>query len=115
MAKRKRYLSPYDSVHAWMQATKSELAFGGETVNDWRVWRRKFRARVVKNLGPMLEKVPLRAEVIRRDDMGDYVREKIVCDTERFASVPAFVLTPKGLKRGEKRPGILAAHGHGIG
>ena len=115
MSKRKRYLSPYDSVHAWMRATKSELAFDGKTVNDWRGWRRKFRSRLVKNLGPMPENVPLRAEVIRRDDMGDYVREKIVYDTERFCSVPAFVLTPKGLKRGEKRPGILAAHGHGIG
>ena len=53
--------------------------------------------------------------MLRRDDMGDYVREKVAFDTEQFASVPAFVLVPKGLKRGEKRPGILAAHGHGIG
>ena len=115
MAKKKRYLSPYDSVHAWMKATKSELAFSGKAVKDWQAWRRKFRARLVKNLGPMPDKVLLRAEVIRREDMGDYVREKVVFDTERFASVPAYILTPKGLKRGEKRPGILAAHGHGIG
>ncbi len=115
MDRRKRFFSPYESVFAWMRATKPELAFDGQTVDDWRLWRRKFRARLIKNLGPMPERVPLRAEVIRRDDMGDYVREKVAFDTERFASVPAFVLVPKGLRRGEKRPGILAAHGHGIG
>jgi dienelactone hydrolase len=115
MAKRTRYLSPYDSIHGWMQATKPTLAFDGKTEADWRVWRRQFRAQLVKLLGEMPKKVPLRAEVIAREDMGDYVREKVIYDTEAFASVPAYVLIPKGLKKGEKRPGILAAHGHGIG
>ena len=59
--------------------------------------------------------MPLHAEVLRREDMGDYVREKVIYDTEAFASVPAYVLVPKDLQKGEKRPGILAAHGHGIG
>ena len=115
MAKRKRYLSPYETVQAWMRANRGALVFDGKTVDDWRAWRRQFRAQLVKRLGPMPEQVSLRSEVLEREDMGTYVREKVVYDTERFASVPAYVLVPKGLKRGEKRPGVLAAHGHGIG
>lgn len=115
MAKTKRYLSPYDTVQGWMQKTKPELAFDGETVDEWRAWRRKFRSKLLRFLGDMPQDVPLHAEVISREDMGDYIREKVIYNTEAFASVPAFVLVPKDLKRGEKRPGILAAHGHGIG
>ena len=115
MANRKRFLSSYDSVHAWIAAEKPALSFSGRTAEDWRAWRRQFRARLVKLLGPMPEKVPLRAEVLKREDLGDHIREKVVYDSERYASVPAWVLTPKGLKKGERRPGILAAHGHGMG
>jgi dienelactone hydrolase len=98
-----------------MQATKPKLAFKGKTEDEWRIWRRQFRAQLVRLLGEMPAKVPLNAEVTDRQDMGGYVCEKVIYDTEAFASVPAYVLVPKGLKRGEKRPGILAAHGHGIG
>ena len=81
MGKRKRYLSPHDTVTAWMNATRSELAFDGKTVDDWRTWRRKFRARLVKNLGPMPKKVPLRAEVIRKED-------KVIMFGKRLCMIP---------------------------
>ena len=115
MGKRKRYFSPYASAQGWTQGERPELSFGGRSVQDWRTWRRRFRARLVKLLGPMPEPVPFGTEVLGREDMGEYVREKVIYNTEKYASVPAYVLVPKGLKRGERRPGILAAHGHGIG
>jgi dienelactone hydrolase len=115
MAGRKRYLSPFDTVQGWIKGEKPRLKFSGKTVEDWRTWRKQFRASILKQLGSMPEQVPLRAETVRTDDMGEYVREKIIFDTEKYASVPAFVLVPKFLKRGEQRPAVLAAHGHGIG
>ncbi len=115
MGKRKRHYSPHETVVKWIESNRGELAFSGKTVDDWRAWRKKFRARLVRNLGKMPEKVPLRAETLSREDMGTFFREKVVYDTEAFASVPAYVLIPKDLRRGEKCPGVLAAHGHGIG
>jgi len=38
-----------------------------------------------------------------------------VYDTEEFATVPAWLLVPKGIRPGERRPAILCAHGHGRG
>ena len=112
--KRGRIYSTMDSVLARARATKPSLPFPAKK-EDWAEWRRKFRRAVVKELGRKPETVPLNAEVLERTDRGDYIREKVVYDTEPFASVPAWVLVPKGIKKGERRPALLCAHGHGGG
>jgi dienelactone hydrolase len=43
------------------------------------------------------------------------VRETIAFNPDPFSTVVAYVLIPNGLKRGEKRPALLCAHGHGNG
>ena len=112
---KKRYLSPYDSVHAWIENEASELTFSGSTRAEWAAWRTAFDARLRQLMGRCPQPVPLDPEVLERVDCGDYIREKVVFDTEKYVSVPAYVLIPKDLKPGERRPGILAAHGHGRG
>jgi len=115
MSTRRRYLSPYDSVQGWIANETSELTFGGTTKADWKAWRAAFDARLRALLGPVPDRVDPHPEVLETADCGDYVREKVVFDTEKYASVVAYVLVPKGLQAGERRPGILAAHGHGRG
>jgi len=110
-----RFYSPYDTVHAWIEKQKPELSFSGSSQDEWRVWRRAFRARLVRLLGAMPKGGLTRPETLSREEVGGVVREKVVFDTEATASVPAWVLSPMGLAKGERRPAILAAHGHGIG
>jgi dienelactone hydrolase len=57
----------------------------------------------------------LRARLLQRVREKGYVREKWVFDSSRGVSVPAFLLIPDTLKPGERRPALLAAHGHGGG
>jgi len=115
MSERPRYLSPYDGVHGWIANESSELTFDGTTRADWEAWRQAFDARLRALLGPNPEPVEPNAEVVEATDCGEYVREKVIFDTEQYASVVAYVLVPKGLQPGERRAGILAAHGHGRG
>ena len=110
-----RYLSPYDSALAWIESERSELTFTGTTHDDWARWREAFDARLRALLGRFPAPVPLEAEVVETVDCGDYVREKVYFASERYATVAAYALIPKGLQPGERRPGILAAHGHGRG
>lgn len=110
-----RYLSPYDQIHAWLASHQPALTCRATTPQEFRAWQRAFRARLLKLLGPTPEPAAPRLEVVEEVDRGDYVRRKVVFDSERCASVPAYLLLPKGLKPGERRPGILAAHGHGRG
>ena len=54
-------------------------------------------------------------EVIETVDEGAYLREKVLFNSERDMAVVAYVLVPKDMKPGERRPAILACHGHGHG
>ncbi|PIY35955.1 MAG: hypothetical protein COZ06_37235 [Armatimonadetes bacterium CG_4_10_14_3_um_filter_66_18] len=111
----KRILTAHDAVAERLKKPPMALHFRGKTPAEWRQWRRSFRRALVAELGPMPERVPLRAEVIAEDDLGDVIRRKVIFDSERYASVPAYLVVPKGLEAGERRPGILCAHGHGVG
>ena len=94
---------------------KSELTFAGATRQDYWRWRQAFETRLRGLLGAFPDPVPLDAEVLERVECDGYAREKVVFDTERYASVPAYVHVPDGIPEGERRAGVLAAHGHGRG
>jgi dienelactone hydrolase len=59
--------------------------------------------------------VPLKPRRLGRVDEGAYTREKVIFDSSLGVSVPAWLLIPGGIKKGERRPGLIAAHGHGAG
>jgi dienelactone hydrolase len=91
------------------------LRFRGSTKAQWQAWRRRFAAALKRLLGPRPPPVPLRVESLGRVRQDGYVREKILFQTDAFASVPAYVLIPDGASRRSPRPGLLCAHGHGPG
>jgi len=93
------------------------LTFQGETKADWERWREQFSAKLLELCGEWPQPAPggLNAETIYSCDEGDFVREKVVIDTEQHFSVPAYVLIPKDRRRARngKLPAILCLHGHG--
>jgi hypothetical protein len=103
---------------ARLKARKPSLPFPFTNPKAHPVWRRKFLAALRRELGTMPERVPLRPRVVERKDMGEYVREKVIVQTDRFMWMPAWMLIPKRSalrSRNGKLPGIVAAHGHGFG
>jgi len=115
MAERERNLSPYDSAHAWIAGERSALEFHADSNEDYWLWRSAFEARLRGLLGRFPEPVALQPEVVDVVDCGSYTREHVYFESDQYSTVAAFVLTPKGLAPGERRPGIVAAHGHGRG
>ena len=96
MMDRQRHLTPYDSVNAWIAGERPALAFEGASREDWERWRPAFEARLRELLGPLAEPVDLAPEVTERVDCGEYVRERVVFDSEKYCSVAAYVLVPQG-------------------
>jgi dienelactone hydrolase len=77
---------------------------------------RRVRRQLTNALGRQPEPVPLNVEVLDSTDCGTYRRDHIVYDSERWMSVPAFLLVPHDrAERGRPGPAVLAQHGHGPG
>lgn len=113
--KTRRSVSLLDTIQRWCKEWKPDCEFSAGTPAAFRSWQRRFRRLYLGLLGPWPEKAPLRTKVIETVDKGDHLRKKIIFDSSRGVTVPAFILEPKGLKRGERRAAILASHGHGSG
>jgi dienelactone hydrolase len=112
---RERNFSSVEYFNRLCARQRPQLAFRGATTQDWRRWRRALMARMRTLLGDFPKPCPLRPEIVEREDLGEVIREKVVFDSERDMSVPAYVLIPKGRARGERLPAIVSSHGHGVG
>lgn len=78
-------------------------------------WRARVRERVAAMLGPEPDRVALEVETTESVDCGAYRRDRVVFDSERTMSVPAYVLVPHQRRGAAPGPAVLAIHGHGAG
>ena len=92
------------------------LGFRAGAPEEARAWQHELRARVRELLGlnTMLS-CPLNPRVTERESGPGYVRERVELQTEPGVTMPLYVLLPEKLTPGERRPAILAPHGHGSG
>lgn len=112
---RPRNLSVGEYLLAQFREAPRELAFDARGSRDFGAWKEEFGARLRECLGPFPEPCELDPEVIETVDEGPYLREKVLFNSEPDMAVVAYVLVPKGMETGERRPAILACHGHGHG
>ena len=80
---------------------------------SFEIWREKAREKLLDLLGPFPDKVPLEPVIEYSVDQGDYIRRRVVFNTDKYTSVPAIVLIPKTAKADKSTPAILCSHGHG--
>ena len=78
----------------------------------WVRERRRLRQRLIKLMGGFPSRRPLKPRVVKREDMGEYVREKISFMSEPGEVVPAYVLIPKG--KSSPLPAVLCPNPHGM-
>lgn len=94
---------------------KPELAFNAGTRDEWLAWRRALSAKLLALLGEFPAPCMLDARTVERVEEESYIREKVLYQSEPGVYVPAYLLIPKDLKPGERRPAVVALHGHGSG
>jgi dienelactone hydrolase len=83
--------------------------------DDFAAWQRTFRSRLEELRGPVPDRVAAEVEVLETIELADHHRLLIRFPVTRFSRLVAYLLLPKGLGSGEKRPGIIALHGHHTG
>ncbi|GIS60475.1 MAG: hypothetical protein CM1200mP2_27000 [Planctomycetaceae bacterium] len=75
-----------------------------------RAWRKAFRARMLKVLGRMPDRVPLRVKWIEKQRFDTFTRHKIYIQTEKTYWCPVYYLVPHKLRK--RAPAIVCLHGH---
>ena len=90
---------------------RSSCRSSSDKFTDLAAWQPTARATVLEHLSYAPPPVPPAAEILRREDRGDYVQEYLTFQTTPDIRVPAYVLIPKSGNR--PAPGIVALHCHG--
>jgi dienelactone hydrolase len=108
-------VNAYDAIQALAELFPATLSFSGQSEADYAAWRVRFLAAYHECLGPWPQRVPLEVKVVSTEDCGDHRRLKLYFRSSPGVCVPAYLLIPTDMRPGERRPGILAAHGHGNG
>ena len=103
--------SLYPFVQQQADRSPIELSFLNSSFTDLASWQPTARATVLQHLSYEPPAAPPAAQVVRREDRGDYVQEYLTFQTTPDIRVPAYVLIPKGGKL--PAPGIIALHCHG--
>ena len=103
--------SLYPFVQQQADRSPLELSFLDARFDDLAAWQSTARATVLQHLSYAPPPVPPAAQLIQREDRGDYVQEYITFHTTPDIRVPAYVLIPK--KATLPAPGIVALHCHG--
>ena len=103
--------SLYPFVQKQADSAPQALSFLRPEFRSLPAWQKRARARVFERL--MYSPAPHvpTAEVVRKTEHPDYVREDLLLQTTPDLRVPAFVLVPKKAKL--PAPGVVALHDHG--
>jgi dienelactone hydrolase len=101
-----------DEAERWLAKADLAPAFHAPASREaWEGERGKIRAEVWQLLGKLPPRPALpQVKTISREDRGDYVVEKFEFDNEAGATVPGYLILPKGLTG--KAPAILYCHWH---
>ncbi|MEQ8789736.1 MAG: alpha/beta hydrolase family protein [Pirellulaceae bacterium] len=103
--------SLYRDLDALAEQNHYAYSWLGDHFASFAEFQQAGRDKVFELLDYRPQAVAPRAEVVDRQDLGDYVREKVVFSTSPQFRVPAYVLIPKGLR--EPAPAVVDLHSHG--
>ncbi|MHC4871877.1 MAG: dienelactone hydrolase family protein [Planctomycetota bacterium] len=80
--------------------------------SDVKGWQEKLFSAVSSLRSSIPERVKLETEILETVEKETHIQQLVDIPVSSIASLPAYVLIPKDIKDGEKRPAILASHGH---
>ena len=95
------------------KTAKLSMQFDGKTTAEFTAWKKRFRSKIAELLGPHQPPKVWKAVEEKRTDMGDHTRHELLLTAKGTASVPVYLLIPKGASKAKPVPGVLAIHGHG--
>jgi len=79
---------------------------------NFRAWQRDFREKLESLRGPLPKRAKLNVEVIETVELAHHTRQLLRFPVTEYSNLIAYLLVPKDTRTDQKRPGIIALHGH---
>lgn len=93
-----------------------EMGLRAETVDEYEIWKTGLREKLRHITGMnSMESCELLPQPVESVQLDGYKRNKVVIQTAPELWMPLYILIPDDLRAGEKRPSVIAPHGHGSG
>jgi len=99
-----------DFLKEYGQANPPQLCY--KSSDDFVQWQSNFFNQLKKLQGPVPERIPLQAKLIKEVRENDHMRYLYHIQVNTFSTLPVYLLVPHNIKAQEKRPALLALHGH---
>lgn len=112
MSSSNRNFSMMEFLKVKYQESKRPLTFNATTKEETLAWQKKLHNKLVELLGGFPPSCELNPEIVSSEPDEGYTRHKVVFDSEPGMSVIAWLLVPNNIKSGERRPAVIALHGH---
>jgi dienelactone hydrolase len=105
---------------AFLNRIYDNLQLQREAINEsWEEKKIRLTARLKESLGqfdyPEGDADRFDPVMLERVELDEAIRERVEFTTLDGLRMPAYVMIPKSIKTGEKRPAVLLWHGHGYG
>jgi len=111
-----RYYTAMEYLLLRFDALARQMGFRAATLEEHQRWQHELRARLrqITGVNTMIS-CPLEPEITERVSLEGYARERVLLQTEPGIIMPVYVLLPADLPPGERRPIVIAPHGHSSG
>ncbi|MBB6734056.1 dienelactone hydrolase family protein [Cohnella zeiphila] len=91
------------------------LGFDAEDLSEYEDWKKTARSKLTEITGiDQMETCDLQPALLESVQQNGFQRDKMAIQTEPDVWMPFYLLVPDDLKAGERRPCVIAPHGHGI-
>lgn len=102
-----------DNLSAAFDKRGRRRGFAAKSPLEAREWAASLRPELGSLIGlDRLERVEPEARLLESEACEGFRRDKLEISAERDVRMPFYALLPEGLARGERRPCVIAAHGH---
>jgi hypothetical protein len=91
-------------------------ALKAKNTSEYEIWKNHLRETLKEVTGiSLMSTCDLNPELLESVQLDGYRRDKVIIQTEPEIYMPLYILIPDDLKENEKRPCVIAAHGHASG
>ncbi len=116
MYEQEKYFTTSEYLEKLYQRKSRKFGLKAENILEYKLWKTELRTKLKEILGiNSMNSCDLEAQIVESQKFSGYRRDKVIIQTEPGVWMPLYILIPDGIKANEKRPCVIAPHGHGGG